>query len=246
MSSERASQQAFRSCTPGCTTSPASTAPWPRPKGTAFGDLRAPGSLKAAELEGPYRTERFEPCSLRLRAALPNSAPSGFLASSNLLICPVPITVPKWAWFGCVRERDQRETGNGPKRGLEPVPVVRVNEPKGRHPAGFRPARSATKRMSRLARLAERERFELSVGPGRHALTVGECSLVLLARSLARRSLVTVAGGTGIEAARQPLGGRARPDEAPGRRLSAPAGNRRPADLDRPGVSSPKSNAFSG
>jgi hypothetical protein len=44
---------------------------FPRPEG--------PGFMKAAELEGPYRTERFEPCSLRLRAALPNSAPSGFL-----------------------------------------------------------------------------------------------------------------------------------------------------------------------
>jgi hypothetical protein len=51
----------------------------------------------------------------------------------------------------------QRETGNGPKWGFGARPVVRINEPKGRHPAGFRPARSAPKRMSRVVRLADQE-----------------------------------------------------------------------------------------
>jgi hypothetical protein len=60
-------------------------------------------------------------------------------------------------------KRGRRETENGPKWALRPVPVVRIIWPKGRHPAGFRPARSATKRMSRLARLAERAGFELLV-----------------------------------------------------------------------------------
>jgi hypothetical protein len=35
--------------------------------------------------------------------------------------------------------------------------VVRINEPRGRHSAGFRPVSSGVKRMSRMARLAEGE-----------------------------------------------------------------------------------------
>jgi hypothetical protein len=38
--------------------------------------------------------------------------------------------------------------------------VVRINEQKGRHSAGFRLLNGTGKRMSRLGRLAERDGFE--------------------------------------------------------------------------------------
>jgi hypothetical protein len=103
-----------------------------------------------------------------------------------------------------------------------------------------------TERLSACAMLAERERFGLSV-PGRSPRC--NCHRVQ-PRSAgarpARAELLIFAGGKGLEAALasvrkdvpvQPCTVRTECDllaqcsEAPGRRLSAPAGNPRPADL---------------
>jgi hypothetical protein len=72
-------------------------------------------------------------CPLPTRAHHRNRDPN----CRRLWTQPALLTsVPKRAWFGYVRERDQRETERGPKWASGPVLVVRTNGSEGPHSAG--------------------------------------------------------------------------------------------------------------
>ena len=84
-----------------------------------------------------------------------NHTASSMLARLNLQSLTHTTSVPKRAWFGCVRETCRTETKTGPKWGLRAACVVRINDRKGPHSAPFRSLSSTGKRMSRMGRLAE-------------------------------------------------------------------------------------------